>query len=73
MDNQRNIIMAVVLTALILFGWDAAMRHYYPQADKPQVSASGPVAAASASVDDAKPAKPTKPASPTKPDRPANR
>ena len=23
MDNQRNIILAVVLTALILFGWDA--------------------------------------------------
>src|SRR5207302_5785938 len=32
--------MAVLLTALILFGWDAAMRHYYPQADKPRVAAT---------------------------------
>ena len=40
MDNQRNIIMAVLLTALILFGWDGAMRYYYPQADKPVPVAS---------------------------------
>ena len=53
MDNQRNIIMAVVLTALILFGWDAAIKHYYPQADKP-----APVAAASANA--SKPAAPTR-------------
>jgi len=55
LDNQRNIITAVVLTALILFGWDAAMRHYYPQADRPR-----PVATASPAADDAKPAKPTR-------------
>jgi YidC/Oxa1 family membrane protein insertase len=55
LDNQRNIIMAVVLTALILFGWDAAMRHYYPQADKPR-----PVAAASTAAADAAAAKPTR-------------
>ena len=55
MNNQRNIIMAVVLTALILFGWDAAMRHFYPQADKPK-----PVAAASASAEVAAPSKPTR-------------
>ncbi len=42
MDNQRNIIMAVVLTALILFGWDAGLKHFYPNAGK-----SAPVAAAS--------------------------
>jgi YidC/Oxa1 family membrane protein insertase len=41
-NNQRNIIMAVVLTALILFGWDAAMKHYYPQAEKPRPVASAP-------------------------------
>ena len=40
MDNQRNIILAVVLTALILFGWDAGMRYFYPQADKPKPVAS---------------------------------
>jgi YidC/Oxa1 family membrane protein insertase len=55
LDNQRNIIMAVVLTALILFGWDAAMRYYYPNADQPR-----PVATASASADEAAPSKPTR-------------
>jgi YidC/Oxa1 family membrane protein insertase len=44
LDNQRNIIMAVILTALILFGWEAAMRHYYPQASKPVVTATAPAA-----------------------------
>ena len=48
MDNQRNIILAVVLTALILFGWDAGMRYYYPDANKP-----APVAAASQAAPDA--------------------
>jgi YidC/Oxa1 family membrane protein insertase len=47
--------MAVVLTALILFGWDAAMRYYYPQADLPK-----PVATASAGADDVKAAAPTR-------------
>ncbi len=31
MDNQRNLILAVLLSALLLFGWDAGMRYYYPQ------------------------------------------
>jgi len=35
-DNQRNIILAVLLTALVLFGWDAGMRYLYPQAEKPR-------------------------------------
>jgi YidC/Oxa1 family membrane protein insertase len=35
-DNQRNIILAVLLTALVLFGWDAGMRYIYPQSDKPR-------------------------------------
>jgi YidC/Oxa1 family membrane protein insertase len=34
-DNQRNIILAVLLTALVLFGWDAGVRYLYPQAEKP--------------------------------------
>jgi YidC/Oxa1 family membrane protein insertase len=34
-DNQRNIILAVLLTALVLFGWDAAVGYFYPQADTP--------------------------------------
>ncbi|MFN4136664.1 MAG: membrane protein insertase YidC [Novosphingobium sp.] len=43
MQNQRNVILAVVLTGLLLIGWEAAMRWFYPQADvKPQVAASAP-------------------------------
>ena len=42
MDNQRNIIMAVVLTALILFGWDYGVRQIYPNANKPKPVASAP-------------------------------
>ncbi len=30
MDNQRNIILAVLLTALVLFGWEAGLRYLYP-------------------------------------------
>jgi len=40
LDNQRNIILAVLLTALILFGWDAAIKHFYPHADKPAPAAT---------------------------------
>ncbi|MCX7864621.1 MAG: membrane protein insertase YidC [Novosphingobium sp.] len=36
MQNQRNIILALVLSALVLFGWDAALRYFYPHADSPQ-------------------------------------
>ncbi len=53
--NQRNLILAVVLTALILFGWDAALRYLYPNADKAQ-----PVAEASAGAAPAAAAKPTR-------------
>ena len=53
--NQRNLILAVVLTALILFGWDAALRYMYPNADKAQ-----PVAEAAAGAAPADAAKPTR-------------
>ncbi|HEX8055968.1 MAG TPA: membrane protein insertase YidC [Novosphingobium sp.] len=42
MDNQRNIILAVVLTALILFGWDAGVRYMYPNAGKSRPAATAP-------------------------------
>ncbi|MEP3052458.1 MAG: membrane protein insertase YidC [Erythrobacter sp.] len=32
MDNQRNLILAVVLSGLLIFGWDFAMRTLYPEA-----------------------------------------
>ncbi len=31
MDNQRNLILAIVLSMLLLFGWDFAMRTFYPE------------------------------------------
>lgn len=33
MDNQRNLIIAVLLSAALLFGWDLAMRTFYPESD----------------------------------------
>ncbi len=32
--NSRNLILAVALTALLLFGWDAVVRYLYPNANK---------------------------------------
>lgn len=31
MDNQRNLLLAVALSGLLILGWDLAMRHLYPQ------------------------------------------
>ncbi|MGB3379257.1 MAG: membrane protein insertase YidC [Allopontixanthobacter sediminis] len=31
MDNQRNLLVAVVLCGLLLLGWDAGMKWFYPQ------------------------------------------
>ncbi len=31
MDNQRNLLLAVVLCGLLLFGWDAGTKWFYPQ------------------------------------------
>jgi len=33
LDNQRNLIIAVLLSGLLLFGWDAGMSYIYPQSD----------------------------------------
>ena len=48
--NQRNLILAVLLTGLVLFGWDAGIRYFYPNADKPAVTATAPVASAPGEV-----------------------
>jgi YidC/Oxa1 family membrane protein insertase len=40
-DNQRNMIMAIVLSALVLFGWSAISERYFP-APKAPVSAAAP-------------------------------
>ena len=34
-DNSRNLILAVVLSAVLLFGWDFAMSRLYPQPEGP--------------------------------------
>ncbi len=33
MENQRNLLLAVVLCGLMLIGWDAAMQYFYPQSE----------------------------------------
>ncbi|AWW72822.1 membrane protein insertase YidC [Erythrobacter sp. KY5] len=38
MDNQRNILLAVVLSGLLILGWDIGMRYFYPQSDVPAPS-----------------------------------
>ena len=35
MENQRNIILAVLLTVLVLFGWQAGVGYFYPQSKTP--------------------------------------
>ncbi|MFL0672560.1 MAG: membrane protein insertase YidC [Erythrobacter sp.] len=32
MDNQRNLLLAVVLSGLLILGWDLGMRYFYPEA-----------------------------------------
>ena len=54
MDNQRNLLLAVVLCGLLLFGWDAVMQQFYPQPDRPLPAAT---ATADASGDAAQPAR----------------
>ena len=39
MDNQRNLLLAVVLSGLLIFGWDFGMRYFYPQPDEPVADA----------------------------------
>ena len=48
MENQRNVILAVVLTALILFGWQAGVDYLYPEANKPKPVAAAPASDAAA-------------------------
>lgn len=38
MDNQRNLLLAVLLSGLLILGWTEGMRYFYPEAD---VAASG--------------------------------
>ena len=59
MDNQRNLILAVVLTGVLLLGWDAGLRYFYPA---PPPAAKSAPATPTAAADPAAPtaAKPTR-------------
>ncbi|MDR7100919.1 membrane protein insertase YidC [Croceicoccus sp. BE223] len=39
-NNQRNMITAVVLIALLMLGWELGLNYFYPQPEKPPVAAS---------------------------------
>jgi YidC/Oxa1 family membrane protein insertase len=39
-NNQRNLILAMLLSGLLLFGWEAATNYFYPNAHKPKVAAT---------------------------------
>ncbi|HWU04626.1 MAG TPA: membrane protein insertase YidC [Novosphingobium sp.] len=47
MNNQRNMIIAMALSLLLLFGWESASRYFWPEANKPHPVAA-PTATASA-------------------------
>lgn len=50
-QNFRNMALAGVLIVVILFGWDSAIRYFYPQANKaPVAAASAPAPQASSSA-----------------------
>jgi YidC/Oxa1 family membrane protein insertase len=59
LDNQRNLLLAVVLSGLLILGWDLGMRFFYPEAaistapvsDRPDTPA-GVVAAEGGGVGD---------------------
>jgi len=49
LDNQRNLLLAVALSGLLILGWDLGMRTFYPQASltaQTEQSATPPGAAA---------------------------
>jgi YidC/Oxa1 family membrane protein insertase len=55
-DNQKNIIIALVLTAVLLFGWEFGMGWLYPEANR----APAPTEQVAQADSGADPAKPTR-------------
>lgn len=51
MEDRRNIIMAVLLTGIILFGWPYISDYFFPAPPKPVVSATKTVEGANANAD----------------------
>ncbi|KUO49338.1 MAG: preprotein translocase YidC [Sphingomonadales bacterium BRH_c42] len=66
MDNQRNLLLAVLLSGLLILGWDAGMSYFYPQAsitaqavDGKNAAPATPVASPSGAIESGtKPARP---------------
>ena len=59
MNEQRNLILAVVLSAIVLFGWSLVSEHYFPPSSKvvdgkqvPVKDKSAPVANTPAAIKD---------------------
>ena len=54
MDDKKNIVLAVLLTAAILFGWPYIAKHFFPAANPPATKIEGgkttPVAQGSSPV-----------------------
>ena len=50
MDNQRNLLLAVVLSGLLILGWDVGMRYFYPAPPEPVVAEADSDAPASSSA-----------------------
>jgi YidC/Oxa1 family membrane protein insertase len=52
LDNQRNLLLAVALSGLLIFGWDFALRYFYPEASMSaqteEAAAQAPAGAAAA-------------------------
>ncbi|MEM1051450.1 MAG: membrane protein insertase YidC [Pseudomonadota bacterium] len=42
MDNQRNLLLAVLLSGLLILGWDIGMRYFYPAPPEPVVADAKP-------------------------------
>ena len=54
MDNQRNLLLAVVLSGLLILGWDVGMRYIYPappEAEVVEANLDAPAATATTSGD----------------------
>lgn len=53
MDNQRNLLLAVILSGLLILGWDVGMRFFYPEAAMTTAPASAPASTPVAATGDA--------------------
>jgi YidC/Oxa1 family membrane protein insertase len=59
-ENQRNMIWAVVLMGIILIGWSVGLNYFYPHAGQKPAATATATAQATTPAADAAPAKPTR-------------